>query len=430
VRGLVFRITDRNVRTFSLVYRFAGKKYRLTLGSVDEGMTLVAARDAARDAREALRKDVNPVEAKAAANTAAREARENTVSLVADEYLAARLAARKMRPRTHREAKRIFEVDVKPKWGDRSISGITRADVAKLLSGIGGKRGGNRAKHGGLVQRNRTLTRLNAFFAWCSHPDQAYITASPIIGMEPAMKEEPRDRALSDQEIVWFWQGCDELGWPFGPLFKLLLLTAQRDMAEVGSMEWPELDLASRMWTIPGERAKNGKPHKVPLSAPAVDILLDVWENYRIGKYIVFSTTGETAVSGFSRAKGRLDRAMEKLARKAAGLPVDDDKYRVALGLKPTDALRPQVPPWILHDLRRTATTTMASDEKLNIAPHVVDKILNHVGRTINGVARIYNVNEYFKERRAALEAWGSYVLALMQPPKEEQKIVAFRSGR
>jgi hypothetical protein len=71
-------------------------------------------------------------------------------------------------------------------------------------------------------------------------------------------------------------------------------------------------------------------------------------------------------------------------------------------------ALPRQVPEWILHDLRRTATTVMADDDRLSIAPHVVDEILNHLAGAVFGVATIYNRNEYLKERRTALEAWAA----------------------
>ena len=110
----------------------------------------------------------------------------------------------------------------------------------------------------------------------------------------------------------------------------------------------------------------------------------------RIGDGLVFTTTGSTAVSGFSRAKRRLDVAMLKAKR-------------VELGARKADS----IPDWTLHDLRRTATTGMA---RLNFPPNVVDKVLNHASGTIRGVAAIYNRFEYLEERRAALDTWGSYV--------------------
>src|SRR5262249_22788969 len=161
----------------------------------------------------------------------------------------------------------------------------------------------------------------------------------------------------------------------------LLLLTAQR-RDEVGGMRWSELDLdEQRTWTIPGSRSKNGKAHVVHLSSFAIETLdrlpqLDESE-------FVFTTNGRTPVSGFSVAKARLD------------------------------ALMGETPWWTLHDLRRSAASGMA---RLGIAPHVVDKILNHQSGTIRGVAAVYNRFEYLPERAAALDAWSRFVEALVRP--------------
>jgi integrase len=64
-----------------------------------------------------------------------------------------------------------------------------------------------------------------------------------------------------------------------------------------------------------------------------------------------------------------------------------------------------------LHDLRRSAATGMAG---LRVLPHVVDRILNHTSGTIRGVARVYNRFDYLEERKAAIEAWGREVDAIV----------------
>jgi integrase len=133
----------------------------------------------------------------------------------------------------------------------------------------------------------------------------------------------PRDRALSDDEIRLFWAGCDKLGWPFGPMFKLLLLSAQR-RDEVGGMEWTEIEpREKRVWAIPREKAKNDRAHEVSLSELAIKIIDEL---PRISRPIadgagsepsryVFTTNGERPVSGFSKAKERLDKHMMQLLR-------------------------------------------------------------------------------------------------------------------
>ena len=199
--------------------------------------------------------------------------------------------------------------------------------------------------------------------------------------------------ALSDDEIRWFWQATGGLGWPFGPLFRLLLATAQR-RDEAAGMAWSELDFAERVWRIPRERAKNDRPNDVALSQLALEIISDL---PKTSERLVFSTTGSTSVSGYSRGKANVDGLMEAARRAELKLPKSKDG----------------IAPWTLHDLRRTAATGMA---RLNIAPHVVDKILNHVSGTIRGVAAVYNRFGYEPERAAALEAWGSYIESIVLP--------------
>jgi integrase len=419
VQGLTFRITKEGSRSFSITYRFANKKARYTLGSVNKGMDLSAARDAARDAFELIRRGIDPRAAKAEAAAAVATAHATTFGGVADEYLK-RYVEKNTRPKTQRETKRILDVDVKPVWGKRPISSITRADVAALLGTIGDKRKGKQARHGGEVQQNRTLTRLGTLFNWAV--EKGYISTSPVAGMKKNYAEKPRDRALTDQELVWFWKGCEQLEWPWQQIFRLLLLTAQR-RAEVGTMEWSELDLGKRVWTIPPAKSKNGKEHYVALAESVVQILAPLRkEAGRDPKGNVFTTTGKTPVSGYSRAKKRLDEKMEAVARKDASL-LEDDEYRKPLSLDAGAPLPQRVPEWILHDLRRTATTGMA---RLKVPPHVADKILNHTSGTISGVAAVYNKFDYLDERRDALELWARYVMALLQPKKTKTNVVAF----
>jgi integrase len=172
-----------------------------------------------------------------------------------------------------------------------------------------------------------------------------------------------------------------------------LLITAQR-REEVAGMAWGEVAFNECLWTLPPERAKNDKGHLVPLSDPALAIL-EALPRMESKAGLVFTTNGKTSVSGFSRAKERIDEFMAQAKRKAAAERGESHIDEIELR------------PWIIHDLRRTATTGMA---KLKFPPHVVDKILNHTSGTIRGVAAVYNRHEYLDERRAALDAWGRYV--------------------
>lgn len=178
---------------------------------------------------------------------------------------------------------------------------------------------------------------------------------------------------LSDEEVARFAIGCDRLSYPFGPLFMLLLLTAQR-RAEVAEMRWSELDLEAAIWTIPGSRAKNGTSHTVPLSPGALELLRSL---PRItGSDFLFTTNGVTPVSGFSKAKRQIDA-------------------------------RTGSEGWRLHDLRPTAASGMA---RLGVDPHVIEKVINHTSGTISGVAAVYNRYGYTDEKRSALCLWWEHI--------------------
>ena len=167
-------------------------------------------------------------------------------------------------------------------------------------------------------------------------------------------------------------------------------------------MAWSEIDLDKRTWTIPGRRVKNDRAHVVHLSEPAIAVLrgLPRISDANGTGGLVFTTTGHTPVSGFSRAKRQIDAAMVNVKR------IELRGHRNNRG---NGQVEPIVE-WTLHDLRRTAATGMA---RMKVPPHVVDKLLNHVSGTIRGVAAVYNRFDYLDERCAALEDWGHYVSKL-----------------
>lgn len=392
--GLALRVTEKGGKSWCAFYRFHGRLRRFTIGSYPALKPGQARREAGA-ALDKVRQGVDPAEEKRTRRDQ-RTPETETFGAVARDYL--ELHHRKNnRPSTFLGAKRDFENNAIRAWDKRPIASITERDVIELIDRI--------VHRGAEVQANRTLTRLGGMFNWAIKKKR--MAVSPAAGIELPSQEETRDRVLSDDELRWFWQACDAIGWPFGPCAKMLLLTAQR-RDEVARMEWAEINLTARVWTIPGPRAKNGRLHEVQLSQEALDVLGSL---PRIGDRLAFTTGGEKPVSGFRNAKPRLERAMIQARRKALGLPVENEAYRKAIGLAAGKPLPVEIPHWTLHDLRRTAATGMA---RMNLPPHVVDKVLNHASGTIRGVAAVYNRFEYRDERRAALEAWGRYVAALV----------------
>jgi len=168
-----------------------------------------------------------------------------------------------------------------------------------------------------------------------------------------------RDRVLNDEDIRALWRTLEQTPYPFGPFIQLLLLTAQR-RDEVAQMRWSELD--GDVWVIPRERYKSGRANAVPLSEPVQRILSSI---PRTSEY-VFTTTGRSPISGFSKAKAAID--------KASG-----------------------VTGWRLHDLRRTARSLMS---RAGVSSDIAERVLGHV---IPGVAGVYDRHNYISEKRDAL---------------------------
>ncbi|MCJ2101023.1 tyrosine-type recombinase/integrase [Methylobacterium sp. E-046] len=272
----------------------------------------------------------------------------------------------RLRPSSFRDTRRYLDVHAK-RLHSLPLADIRRAQVAALLGEI--------AERSGPFASNRARAALSAFFAWAV--GEGLVELNPVVGSNKHASETARDRVLTEGELVAVWRAAD--GDAFGPIVRLLLLTGQR-REEVAAMRWPELDLQAALWRLPGERTKNGRPHDVPLSVAALKILAAV--PMRDGRDHVFGVRGG-GFSGFSKAKRELDER--------AGIEVA----------------------WRLHDLRRTTATTMA--DKLNIQPHIVEAILNHISGHKAGVAGIYNRAAYAAEKRAALDAWGAHVLALLE---------------
>jgi integrase len=367
--ALALRVTDSGHKSWSLFYRANGRLRRYTIGPYP-AFDPAAARKAASTALHKVQVGGDPAEEKRARRLAPKPSADDFAS-VAREYLD-RQVKRNTAESTYRETARIIDQDVIPEWGRRPIGSIAKRDVIALID--------KKVASGAEVQANRILARLRTLFGWAVEKDR--IAVNPCDGLKPPTKEKARDRVLNEAEIRAFWGATEELGWPFGSLFRLLILTGQR-RDEVATMEWSEIDLERRVWSLPREKAKNDQGHDVHLSQQAVDLLLAL---PRIEGGLVFSTNGRTAVSGFSRSKERLDGLMAK-------------------------SIGHEVDPWILHDLRRSAATGMAG---LRVLPHVVDRILNHTSGTIRGVARVYNRFDYAEDRKAALEAWGRKVDAIV----------------
>jgi integrase len=359
--GLYLIVQSSGARSWAVRYRSGGRSRKHTLGSYP-ALGLKAARELAGKALRAVAEGRDPGREKAQARTL----QPDTVEAVAQLFVE-RHCLRANRPRTAAETQRLLNRHVLPRWRHRLLRDLTRRDVRDLLDGI--------VDAGAPIVANRTLSVVRKLCNWAIERD--IISASPCAGVKPPSAERPRDRVLNDEELRNVWHAADQLGYPFGALVKLLILTGQR-RNEVAGMRWSEIDARGDLWTLPASRVKNAKEHDVPLSRAALDILAGL---PRIGEIFVLTTTGATPVSGYAKGKRRLD----------ALLPAD-------------------MPPWRLHDLRRTTASGLA---KLGVNLPTIERLLNHTSGSFAGIVGIYQRHDFAQEKRRAAEAWGRHVLAL-----------------
>jgi len=388
--GFALRVTHTGNKSWTVVYRLKGttKLERVTLGSFEDIPKVDVARDMAREIRQQVARGVDPKALRAPAPV--QDVR--TVKAVVDVFMARYMKAKGRAESYIAETRRIFDKDVLPKWGARDIRSITRADVIDLLDTI--------VDDGRPIQANRTLAAVRKLLNWSL--DRSYIDASPVAKMSAPSAETDRERVLSADELRLVWLATAKVGYPFGPMVQMLILTLQR-RREVAEAVWPEFDIKESIWHIPGERTKNSNPTDVPLSDKALEIIgaLPRWKVDGKDCPYLFTTTRAAAVSGFAKAKQGIDKKVLEIQKAEA----------IERGERPED-VKP-LDHWTFHDLRRTATTRMAED--LGVAPHVVEAILNHVSGTIRGVARTYNRATFAKPKKIALDAWGTYVEGLIE---------------
>jgi integrase len=371
--GLYLLVQPNGKKSWAVRYRRPsdGRPTKLTLTGFP---SLSLAHKLAQEALDLVASGGDPASAK----RVSREARSSDLF----KDVAAQFLERHVKPNSKPsyayETERMLNKEVLPLWGNRRIQDISKRDVLDLLDGI--------VDRGGGFTANRVLATIRKLFNWAI--TRAIIVSSPVSGIKPPLAENERDRILADAEILRFWQASGEVGYPFGDMARLLLLTGQR-RTEVSGMTWAELNLADGEWLIPGERTKNGEPHSVPLSNAALDIIKSL-TRIKSDKGYVFTTTGDTHVTGYSRAKASIDSAMG------------------------------EAPRWTFHDLRRTAATGMA---RLGIALPVIEKVLNHTSGSFAGIVGVYQRHSFADEKRSALETWARFVLSLQHPAKNVSRI-------
>jgi integrase len=301
-----------------------------------------------------------------------------------DRYLAQR--EQKLKPRSFVEVERHLRKDAKP-LATEKLNEIDRRKIAVLLGGI--------ETANGPFARNQVRASLSAFFTWAVK--EGLLETNPVTATAKAESGGPRERVLSQEELVKIWHGLGEDR--FSEIVRLLILTAQR-RNEIGGLRLSEIDFDRGLIVLPPARTKNKREHQLPLSPQA--------------KAILQRTINGAAAINTSNGNGKAKLAADGTANDLGVFGVDGFPSGGWYGAKAALDRRVElVKPWRLHDLRRTAATMMA---ELGVLPHIIEAILSHVSGHKAGVAGIYNRAKYIDEMREALVKWANHVDAITSP--------------
>ena len=382
VKGLFLRITPTGAKSYVLRYSQDGRRGEVAIGDAT-AITLVAARAKAMDMLNLLTlQGIDPVQAKQAALVAERQRKNASFAALTESY--SKDASRRKRPRTLEYETWLLEKHILPNLGSRPYAELRRSEIIAFIEAVGDKTG--------QVTANRAHAVIRQILNYALKRD--LIGANPALGIERMFPEVSRDRILNESEIRKLWSFLEAAransGEGLAPgqrlgerpvnivspavatALQLCLLTLQRS-GEVAGARIEEFSWKERLWIIPADRMKGKRAHAVPLSGLAMERFQSAFKLAE-GDIAFKDRSGESSVD-----PKRLTRAMNRCCKH--------------LGLVNAGP----------HDLRRTGRTMMTSEE-VGVSYEVAERVIAHLFGS--AVSRVYDRNEYLREKRTALDRW------------------------
>lgn len=378
--GFGVRVRAGGSRVFFYKYRFREKLRFMNLGTYPQ-TSLAEARQKYGNAYRIRKNGHDPIEVEAEAARAAlreKEAKQQTDLTVADLIDRYIEKYAKVHKKSWHKDELTLAKDVLPAWGTRPATEITKLDAAKLLQTI--------VDRGRPGQAQNVLEATRKMYNWAI--DQGMLETTPFLGVKRPAPKNRKDRALSEKEIKAFWLDLDaaDISDAVRRALRLTLVTGQRP-GEVIGMHASEI--TDQWWTIPGEKTKNGKAHRVYLTELAL-ALIGPLES-------IDPETGETKSIGFifpcphkKKEKSIQQGAMGYALRRG----FEAKKFSVAV--------------FTPHDLRRTAVTHLA---RLKVPQEWRERIVNHLPKELDAT---YNLYEYDEEKETAMKRWEAELLRIL----------------
>jgi integrase len=392
VPGFGVSVTDTGGRTFILRARFPGSSNPVgrSLGKIGT-ITLEAARTKAREWISLIRQGIDPAILEEQERQRAAQAKETTFEAVAENYIALKLATLRSGAKTEKRfRRRIIPIFARLRGLNgqiKTLAEITDIDIlSKLVNPI---------LRDAPVSARQLLNDVKTFLTWAADQRIYGITTSPAASIKTGKvtgKIKPRQRVLTDVELRALWIAANRLPYPTGPFYRTLILTALR-LREVANTSRPEWDLRNRTWIVPAERMKGKLPHAVPIT----DELREITGFFPNGGKYLFSCNGGQKPMALTKVKQTIDEETLKVLQEIA-VEEGDDPKAVTLAH------------WNNHDIRRTVRTRLS---RLKVPADSREAVLAHVK---SGVEAVYDLHDYFDEKREALEAWAAELKRIAEP--------------
>lgn len=444
LKGWGIRVSSTGRKTWFVMYRFNGRRERFTLGTYPTLGSKEARKEALAVLREVADKK-NPAEEKRQKKMA--DSFEELAAAYVREYaqgkdfatwqdgkdiceaspgfelrgrkvitppkypsadlkknrpaIVAYLKAPETPPATNKRSWRtddgILRRDVLAEWGRRKAEDITRADVNRLLDKFSDRP----------IQGNRALEIIRKMYSWAIGQNRIRLDVNPCHEVKKRTDERQKTRYLSAEEIQTFWsmEGTKKRPAKINEAsriaLRLILVTAQRP-GEVLGLPWAELSTdwetsKEPAWTLPSERSKNGREHRIQLSPLAVDLLKEAK-----------ALAGDSDFAFPSPRGGKAPMMVSSLSH--------------ALGNSEHFGLETFTP----HDLRRTASTLMIRRE-CGVTQFIRARILNHIDQSVT--SKHYDPYDYDEEKREALNAWARRLGDIIEGCKTSATIVNLHGG-
>jgi integrase len=394
VPGLFARVSPKGRVTFILYTRYPGSPNpsRRAVGVYD-GANLQKVREKARHWLDLISRGIDPAEEERALKIAAERKRANSFRNVCEDFFAEKLKGERRGYEVERDIRKNF---LGP-WNGRPIVDIEPEDIAAIIKA--------KVRDGAPVQARNLLGFAKRLFQWAVDQHAYGLKVNPAVMLKPTAlcgDKVVRERNLSDEEVFAFSRAAERMRYPYGPIYRLLLLTGLR-LNEVVDAKWSEFDLAKGTWTIPASRmkGKNGKArdHVVPLTDDILKVINRL-PRFATGEYLFSTNYGGKRKPCWisSEVKNKLDARMLRTLR-AMAKKRGDDPRKVTLEH------------WQNHDLRRVVRSGLS---KLKIVDEVAEAVLAHRRKGIQGV---YDRHDYLAEKKEALQLWAGRLRDIVSPP-------------